>query len=232
MNLALFDIDGTLTDTSRVDAVCYLRALEMEFGISGVSDDWSLYTHSSDPGIINQVFRQNRGRPPHEAEVAAFKKRFLELLKEAKRKDPSQFAEIRGAGVLLRHLTASPVWIAAMATGGWGVTARFKLEAAGLPAHGLPFASGDDAVSREDILRVAIHRAREAAGVEDFARIVSLGDGVWDLKAARALNLAFIGVGEKVKLLEVGAGQAVRDFRELAACLDLMEHAPRLLGID
>ena len=228
MNLAVFDIDGTLANTNQVDAICYVRALELEFGLTGIDDDWSHYTHSTDPGIMNQVFRQNLGRLPSQAEVAAFQGRFLALLMEERRKNPGQFREVKGAGALLRHLADIPDWIAAFATGGWAVTAKFKLEAAGLPFIGLPFACGDDAVSREDIIRKAVHRARKLTGTEGFDGIVSLGDGVWDIKAAGILKIGFIGVGDQARLLDMGAGLAVPDFQDPEACLALLEQAPNL----
>ncbi len=129
-------------------------------------------------------------------------------------------------------MESNPDWIAALATGGWAITARFKLAAAGLPVSGLPLASGDDAVSREDILRIAISRARKTAGMDGFAKIVSLGDGVWDVKAARAMNLAFIGVGDEAKLAKAGAERVVPDFHDLEACLDLLERAPCLAKME
>lgn len=33
MILAVFDIDGTLTDTSKIDAACYVQAFQETFGI-------------------------------------------------------------------------------------------------------------------------------------------------------------------------------------------------------
>jgi phosphoglycolate phosphatase-like HAD superfamily hydrolase len=228
MNLAVFDIDGTLTDTNQVDALCYVRALEQEFGLKDIDDDWSHYINSTDPGIMNQVFLENLGRLPNKAEVAMFQRCFLALLKEEKRKNPGQFSEIKGAGALLRHLAESPDWIPALATGGWEVSARFKLEAAGLPTDGIALASGDDAVSREDIILTALDRARDATGIESFSKIVSLGDGVWDIKAACNMNLNFIGVGNQAKLQKAGASTVVPDFSDTQTCLDLLKQAPRL----
>jgi phosphoglycolate phosphatase-like HAD superfamily hydrolase len=228
MNLALFDIDGTLTHTSQVDAVCYVRAMELEFGLGDIDDDWSHYTFSSDPGIMNQVFEARLGRLPDKDDVAVFQRRFLALLKEERRKDPGLFAEIKGAAALLAALAASPDWCAALATGGWGVTAKFKLKAAGLPFNGLPFACGDDAVTREGIISIAMAKAGEVYGAGSFAKIVSLGDGVWDVKAARVLNIGFIGVGDKARLKAAGASAVVPDFSDTAACLALLDKAPGL----
>ncbi len=223
MNLAVFDIDGTLTDTNQVDALCYVKALKLEFGLKGIVDDWSQYTHSTDPGIMNQIFEQNMGRLPRKGEVATFQRCFLALLKNEQQKDPSQFKQIKGAGALLDHLIKHPDWTVAFATGGWEVTAKFKLEAAGLPFEGMAFASGDDEESREDILRTAMLRAQRISGVKSFAKVVSLGDGVWDIKAARNMKLHFIGVGNQAKLQKAGAGQVVPNFQDLQACLELLD---------
>ena len=179
--------------------------MELEFGIRGIDVDWSQYTYSSDPGIMNQLFQENLGRLPGKADVAAFQKRFLALLKDQYQKDPGQFTEITGANALLERLGASPGWTVALATSGWGVTARFKLEAAGLAVNGIAMACGDDGVSREDIIGIAMRRARNLARVNNFAKIISLGDGVWDVWAARNLKTAFIGVGDGVKVL-IGRG--------------------------
>lgn len=223
MNLAIFDIDGTLTDTNQVDAACYLQAAEQEFGIKGADDDWSQYAHATDPGILHELCLRHRGQAPSGREILAFQARFLANLKEENHRRPDLFREIKGAGALLDWLEASPDWRAALATGGWAVTARFKLQAARLPGEDLPFASGDDGIARQDILRSALIRARDRHG--RFQRVVSIGDGVWDVRAAGDLGLAFIGVGDTRKLGQAGADRVISDFSDLPACLELLECA-------
>ena len=88
--------------------------------------------------------------------------------------------------------------------------------AAQLPAKDIPAAFAEDGPSRESIVRAAIERAKAQYRVRHFERIVSVGDAVWDVRAARRLQLPFVGVGtgqRAVLLREEGA--SVRTFRRL-----------------
>jgi phosphoglycolate phosphatase-like HAD superfamily hydrolase len=46
MRLVIFDIDGTLTQTMKADAECFLRSLADVCGFCGVDTDWSRYKHA------------------------------------------------------------------------------------------------------------------------------------------------------------------------------------------
>ncbi len=50
MRLVLFDIDGTLTDTSAVDCECFIRAC----GFTSVDSEWSHYKNATDPGFFKR----------------------------------------------------------------------------------------------------------------------------------------------------------------------------------
>jgi phosphoglycolate phosphatase-like HAD superfamily hydrolase len=101
-----------------------------------------------------------------------------------------------------------------------------KLSAAGLETEGVPAAFAEDGESREEILLAATARAREFYGCESFDRVVSLGDGLWDVSAARNLGFAFVGLGggERAAMLrDAGASHVIEDFEDygrLLACLD------------
>ncbi|HET9210930.1 MAG TPA: hypothetical protein VFR03_11060 [Thermoanaerobaculia bacterium] len=45
--LAIFDLDGTLTDTNAVDGECYLEAMSTELGCV-LNPDWATYQHCTD----------------------------------------------------------------------------------------------------------------------------------------------------------------------------------------
>ncbi len=59
MNLVIFDIDGTLTDTNAVDGECYAAAFEREFGRPV---DWRNLTHRTDSGIAQPASRARADR--------------------------------------------------------------------------------------------------------------------------------------------------------------------------
>ena len=67
--------------------------------------------------------------------------------------------------------------------------------------------ASDTIYEREKIVRKAIENASAFYKVKKFERIISVGDGLWDLITANNLGLEFIGIGFKNKnvLIENGA---------------------------
>jgi phosphoglycolate phosphatase-like HAD superfamily hydrolase len=224
VNLAVFDLDGTLMNTSQVDGDCFLAALDIEFGLAPADfeTDLAAYTHVTDSCILHQVFERARLRPPTAEERQRFIDRFVCLLEQAHRSDPALFREVPGASEVLATLGQDPDWAFGVATGGWRASADFKLSTAGLLLGDAPFASANDALSREEIVMGCIRLARRRCGVRRFAKIVSIGDGAWDVRTARALGLPFIGVGEASRLQAYGAGHVVPDFCDPDVFLGLL----------
>lgn len=223
MNLALFDLDGTLLQTAEVDEQCFAQAVADVFGIHGISTDWGAYSDSTDAGILDDLLRQHRGRAMTDDDKLAHQGRFVELLDEQARIAPERFAPTPGAAELLGHLR-SRGWTCALATGGWRPSARLKLRAARLDVSSLAAAFADDQRSREGIIRTAMRRAVAAApGSIDggrqlpLGRAVYVGDGVWDAAAAARLGLGFLGVGKGGRadaLRRAGAARVLADFSE------------------
>lgn len=217
MQLAIFDIDGTLANTNPMDARCYIRAVHDELGVDLSSAQWSDFTFVSDSGISVQVFERHLGRAPAAADLSRLQRRFCDLLAEAARRHPESFTEVPGASQALRRLREHRSWTVAIATGSWRACALVKLQAAGLDIEGIPAAFADDGLAREDILIAAQARALAATGHARFERIVSIGDAPWDVQAARRLGLPFIGVRahrNAVALDAWGASHVVSDFTD------------------
>ena len=49
-------------------------------------------------------------------------------------------------------------------------------------SDGLPMATANDGITREEIVRASIRKAGEQYGVSEWTRIVSIGDGLWDVR--------------------------------------------------
>jgi phosphoglycolate phosphatase-like HAD superfamily hydrolase len=214
MHLVLFDIDGTLTQTNAVDDACFIRAVREVLGICGLEPDWSRYPHVTDWGITAELIRRTRGQEPRAGDVESVRDQFVSYLAAAIAADPSACRAVAGGGRLLREIASTRNTSVALATGGWGKSARMKLRAAGLAVDGIAFASSDDAMAREQIMRVAVARAAEGAGVAGFESCVYVGDGPWDLRAARALGFAFVGIAEGQRAIELAAGGASAVFAD------------------
>ena len=83
----------------------------------------------------------------------------------------------------------------------------------------MPLASSDHAISREEIIRIAAHRAAEKYATE-IHQVHQCGGGVWDANAARQLGWKFIGIasGEQAdRLRQAGAEIIIPDYRSAKA---------------
>jgi len=214
MKLVIFDIDGTLTKTNDVDTQCFVKAFALD-GIKDINTNWASYGHTTDSGITLQIFQEFLGRVPKESELSRLQHRFVDLLQECYTADNTMFAEIPGASVMLRKLRSSEDWAIALGTGGWCASACMKLDSAGLDVGQLPTAYADDGISREDIVKTAISRAKALYGQSDFEKIVCIGDAIWDVLTSVQLQLNFVGVAsgeQKIILQDAGVEQIIEDF--------------------
>jgi phosphoglycolate phosphatase-like HAD superfamily hydrolase len=210
MQLVMFDIDGTLTESNDLDNQSYLQALSEVFDFSEVSSDWMSYSHVTDACILKEVCQQQLGRVPSLAEVEAFQKRFLELLTEGTAASGG-IKPISGAPKMLSRLLESSNHAVAYAGGAWTASAIFKLQSASLPIHNIPYAFSDDDDSREGITAVALARAEKHYG-RSFSNIVYIGDGVWDVRSAQTSGYAFIGIASGDQAEELFAEGATHVF--------------------
>ena len=228
MKLVIFDIDGTLTQTSRVDEICFTRAFADTHGVKIIADHWISCPHVSDSGVTQHLFQHHFARDPHDHESNAIKKRLVDLLEEHYRMDRSYFAEIPRAAETFNQLVESRGWVKALATGCWRPSAEMKLRAASVNYQGVPGGFAEDGVARESIVGAAISRSRASYRLEGFDRIVSIGDGVWDVRTAARLGLAFVGVasGERAEMLrEAGARHIIPSFEDVDRFFECLENA-------
>lgn len=188
MHAIIFDIDGTLLDSAAVDDALYREAVCKVLGDVRFRESLSDYDYVTDSGILAQLFADNR-LVEDASLVTAIKSEFVDML-AAHVAHNGPFPEIPGAQRLLGELSASDLHHIAIATGGWRITARLKLESAGLGGFDVPLATSDDAHERTDIMQIALSRLGT-----DFDSITYYGDGPWDVEAADRLGWNFVPVG-------------------------------------
>ena len=170
MNLVMFDIDGTLTDTNEVDKQCYVQALSEVFHVDATDTDWTEYENVTDRGGLEEFARRNMGRPVTQEESAGTKKRYMELLVQHAEIRPHLFEPIPGAIEMLEHLQRLPETAVSLATGAILESTKIKLRVAGLVCDSIPMASGSDAISREEIMLLAREERRRWSGQIVFGR--------------------------------------------------------------
>ena len=219
--LILFDLDGTLlTPRSGAGAErAFWRGLAAALDLPDLEPIWLPdLEHVSCNAVANRVCELHRGRRMTGEEAVALRRAYLEALRSGPGRAP---VAARGAKGLLARLDAGGIeW--AVATGCFEETARFKLARAGLPADAV-LAGSDGCEARAGILRTAVARAEARSG-RRFARILAVGDGSWDLRAARELGLGFVGIasGERAGALRAaGAADVLPHFHLAGSFLAL-----------
>lgn len=216
MHCVLFDIDGTLTQSQSIDSATYQHSLKEVFGFTDVNPDWSSYRHTSDSGILHEIFEMRCGRAPTDLERSSFRTHFVDTIAAAAATAP--FREIAGAGRTLDHLAQSPLFGVGLATGGWCESARCKMRSAGMRFDDFPAASADDALARVAIMQIALDRLIASRHDRQPDSVVYIGDGIWDARACRELGFPFIGIAtgdSGVKLRAAGANDVFADYSDL-----------------
>jgi len=214
MYLLIFDIDGTLTETTKADEECFVRAFKDVFGFADIDTDWSHYPRTTDSGIFHDIFTSRIGRAPAPEEVSRFRRHFVQLLAAVSAQSP--FAPVVGADRLLSRLAQDGSYRVSLATGAWRDSARLKMASARMCFDDHPAATADDALERESIMKLSKARAAERYG-EPLATLY-VGDGVWDARACRSVGIPFIAVGagsRAARLLAEGAVCVFPDFRDV-----------------
>jgi phosphoglycolate phosphatase-like HAD superfamily hydrolase len=239
--VAVFDIDGTLTDTNAVDDECFLGAAAEVLGVEPREVDWSEAPHVTDAALLEWLCERCCGRRIREGEVDAARRIFVQMLSTELAARPHRFRPIRGAEDVFTRVRSAG-WEVAVATGGWETSARLKLSAIGLRHEGLAIASSSDARTRTEIVSLAVRRLLngEDLGNGDArprqrtpGRVVSIGDAVWDVRTAAGMALPFIGVatGARAERLRAAGAQVVlEDLSDSDALYDGLEHAPPPTG--
>lgn len=209
-SLIVFDIDGTLTDSVKAHQKAFRETL-FQIGVSEINSEFKSFKHHTDSFIAKEIYEQNQNEPFSKERAELFEKGLTERIKL------TSFKEIRGAKSLLDTLELDSEFGICYATGSLRNAAKHKLNSIGIQYEDWQLVASDRIYERENILRKAILNSSKHYDIETFDRIISVGDGLWDLLTAKNLKIEFIGVGEKNKdvLIQNGAKLIVRDLQEL-----------------
>lgn len=191
----IFDIDGTLLDSSSEDDRMYRDAVRNVLGDVTLRRELAYYDRVTDTGILLQILADN-GLAENSESMQSVKKDFFGRLR-AFVSSSGPFCEMPGAKSVLHRLSASASHRVAIATGGWRRSAEIKLQTSGFQVDAIPLATSDDAIERTEIMRVAL-----SALNEKFATVTYFGDGEWDKEACSVLGWTFCPVGSSLGGIE------------------------------
>ncbi len=191
-NLIVFDIDGTLTESVEIHQKGFINALT-QLGVQNIDSNFKEYKHHTDSFIAKEIYENDKSSPFSGIEIVKFEAHLLNFIQN------HQIAEIAGAKKTIEKIENHTDFGICFATGSLLKPAKYKLDCIGLKYNSEQLIASNNIEDRESIVLTAIESAKSFYNTQKFERIISIGDGLWDLKTAQNLNLEFIGIGSKNK---------------------------------
>lgn len=191
MNLIVFDIDGTLTQSVSQHQFAYVQAMK-SIGITDINQNWKEYKHHTDSYILKENYESNFNNRFDPVMLDDFENRMIEIMTAL---EPVK--AIGGARNFVDFLRNEKKYALAFATGSLLKPAILKLGQADVWYSEELIIASNQFYERESIVIEAIEKARQYYKVSNFENIISIGDGTWDMSTAINLGLRFIGVGMK-----------------------------------
>lgn len=186
MHLLLFDIDGTLINSSRIGRQALGLALTAVFGTAGALETYE-FAGKTDRRIVHDLLAAEgwtddaiTARLPEldEAMAAAGRDLFT----------PQTIWACPGIPALLDELARRDDAVLALLTGNIRHTVSLKLTAAGIdPARFIDGAFGSDSQERDALFDIAVDRVHRSTGMAFSGRDVTIiGDTPADIRCARS----------------------------------------------
>ena len=224
--LVLFDIDGTLVLTGGAGIRAMNRAFREMFGIvdgfTGIP-----VAGRTDRVIIEEALARG-GLPPTPEAVGRFRLRYVELLRDHIGHPGPRKGVMPGVRELLDALATHDRAAVALLTGNFPETAQIKLEHFLLWRYFDWGVFGDEATDRNDLVPIAMERAR-SRGLEriEASEVLVIGDTPADVECAAAVGTKAVAVAtgshDAETLRAAGATIVFEDLSDTARFLALLE---------
>jgi len=227
MYLILFDIDGTLVLTGQAGMRAMNRACEDlvrgDNALAGVT-----FAGRTDWSILDDILRKH-GHTLDEVLLDELRRRYVTHLAEEIQLPGRGTKDVMpGIRELLQALAGRADVRVGLLTGNFIEGARIKLEYFDLWKHFPWGAFGGDSANRNDLVPIAIARAKEH-GIDAVAPadVIVIGDTPNDIECARAANATPVAVATGSysvdQLRAAGADIVFDDLADTAAFLRLLE---------
>ena len=227
MYLILFDIDGTLVLTGRAGLRAMNRACADEVGHDNAMEGVE-FAGRTDWSILRDVMRNN-GKAMDRPLLDRLNRRYVAHLAEEIQLPGKGVKDVMpGIRPLLDALQERNDVALGLLTGNFIEGARIKLEYFDLWKYFPCGAFGGDSANRNDLVPVAISRARECGIADvDAARVIVIGDTPNDVECARVVGALPVAVAtgsySADDLRRSGADIVFQDLSDTHAFLALLD---------
>lgn len=189
--MIVFDIDDTLTKSETQHQTAYVNAMR-HFGMTEINQDWKSYQNVTDSYILKEVFELNFQKTFDLSMIPDFEEKMT-----AEMLTMPETEAMPGANKAVHYFLNETDYAICFATGSLHKPAMLKLEQAGINFIPELVESSNTIYTREDIVRSAMEKAKDYFQVDEFDQIISVGDGIWDLRTAKNLGVHFLGIRDK-----------------------------------
>lgn len=219
MDLYIFDIDGTITNTVDIDDFCFQKTFEELYKINIDEINWDLLKQEAsgtDSGLFSSIYRQIFNNDISVNELRKTKIHFLKMLDNYLKKMEESKIEIPGATHLLNELLERK-YAVSIATGCWYESAIFKLQLIDFDMNKVPLSHSDISNERSEILLNAIEKSKVLYKKTSFNQITYIGDGFWDYLSCKKIGIDFIGLdyNNKKNLIDVNDYPVFNNYNEI-----------------
>lgn len=221
--LILFDIDGTLLDTSGAGRRSFALALEAAFGWGAEAHSIS-FAGATDLDLLERI-AASRNMRLTTAQVEDFFARLPGALRNALEQEPPRVYS--GVRALLENLSARDDVDLGLVTGNIESCAWIKLESCSLHGHFTLGAFGHEHGDRREIARLAQQRARQRlpSGLA-YRACFLIGDTPSDIRAAHAIGATALAVAtgsfSEAQLREAGADTVLSSLEPTSQLMALL----------
>ena len=223
--ILLFDIDGTLLLSGRAGYRALNRAFEELFKVARGFDDIPVAGMTDATILTAALARAGVAADPETR--ARFHTRYCELFADEIHFPGPRKGLMPGVAALLETLSRQDEVRCGLVTGNFATPAQIKLEHFAIWGFFHFGAYGDDAPVRDDLVPIAVERARRAGVTVAAAHdVVVIGDTPLDVQCATAAGARSVAVAtgsyDEAALRETGAHAVLADFSDTAAVVDLL----------
>lgn len=215
--LILFDIDGTLVDSMKIEDEFYPKAVSGTLGIQNLNTNWESYPNSSDPGIVRTAIQQKFNREPTQKDFDACEECFCGYVQQNK----NEYKPIAGAIEFLQHLKQDASITIALVTAAWRNIALLKLKYAGIELGNTLLLTATEHEDKYDGIIAA--QKQLTNNNQPIEQLLYIGDTTCDLRNARKAGFKFIGIGERWTKPNQFNAQGVKDFRNRDEVLTIIQ---------
>lgn len=218
--LVIFDIDGTLVYSNKIDSQCFAKTYEIIYDREFPTIDWTQFPHVTDTTIFKTVIRNHFNREIEAGEIEYFQQQFVSMLEDCRRTKPEDFREVPSARQTVELLLQDERFVVGIGTGGWLKPAKVKLRHVGIHTEGMIVAGADGHEQRESIIGEVV---TAVSSIHEVSRTVYIGDAIWDVNTTRRLNMNFVGIrrtGDAEVLRQAGTGIVLQDYQDFGLFIE------------